>query len=164
MAELFKDVKPARTGKLHLQAPPAPAEAGFTRADEQEVLQESLGEPRTHLESGDELGFSGPGVSPQLFRNLQRGRLAVQDEIDLHGLNASEAREYLHEFVGAARLRGLRCVRVVHGKGKRSGQQGPVLKNKVDLWLRKWSEVLAYCSARPADGGTGAVYVLLRKT
>lgn len=163
MAELFRDVKPARTDKLHLQSSPAPAKANFTRADEQEVLKESLLDPRAGLARGDALEYRGQGVSPQLFRRLQRGRLAVQDEVDLHGLNAMEAREYLREFVGAARLRGLRCIRVVHGKGKRSGQRGPVLKNKVDVWLRKWSEVLAFCSARPVDGGTGAVYVLLRR-
>ncbi len=163
MAELFNDVKPARTDKLHLQTPPAPAEAGFTRADEQEVLKESLLDHRADIDSGDELRFHGPTVSPRVFRRLQRGRFAVQDEVDLHGLNVREAQDYLREFICAARLRGLRCVRVVHGKGKRSGHKGPVLKNKVDAWLRKWSEVLAFCSARPTDGGTGAVYVLLRK-
>lgn len=163
MAELFGKVKPARTDKLHLQAPPAAPQATFSRDDERAVLAESLDDERGRLESGDELVYRGSTVSPVLFRRLQRGRLAVQDEIDLHGLNAHDARQYLREFLSESQRRGLRCVRVVHGKGKRSGHRGPVLKCKVDGWLRRWSGVLAFCSARPADGGTGAVYVLLRK-
>lgn len=164
MAKLFADVKPAASDKLHLQSPPATPRAAFTRADEREVLAESLSDGQHAQETGDELGYRSPTVPPDAYKRLRRGKFAIQDEIDLHGLNAKEAREYLGEFIAESRLRGLRCVRVIHGKGKRSGQRGPVLKYKVDNWLRRWSQVLAYCSARPVDGGTGAVYVLLRKS
>lgn len=163
MAELFGEVKPARTDKLHLQAPQVAPNATFTRADEREVLAESLLDDHGRLESGEELAYRGAGVSPVLFRRLRRGRLAVQDEIDLHGLNAREAGRYLQDFLNESRRQGLSCVRVVHGKGKGSGQGGPVLKNKVDKWLRRWSGVRAFCSARRADGGTGALYVLLQR-
>jgi DNA-nicking Smr family endonuclease len=72
-----------------------------------------------------------------------------------------EAKAALYEFLSAAGLAGIRCVRVIHGKGRRSGHQGPVLKRKLGRWLQLRDDVLAYCSARPVDGGTGAVYVLL---
>lgn len=96
------------------------------------------------------------------MRRLARGGFSVQAEIDLHGMTASEAHEALAGFVEDSRARGLTCIRVVHGKGRGSGARGPVLKLKVDRWLRQWSGVLAFVSARQVDGGTGAVYVLLR--
>jgi DNA-nicking Smr family endonuclease len=97
------------------------------------------------------------------MRKLARGNFSVQDEIDLHGMTVPEAKEALQEFVGECELKGLTCIRVVHGKGLGSGNRGPVIKNKVNKWLRQWNAVLAFVSARQVDGGTGAVYVLLRK-
>ena len=114
------------------------------------------------LETGEELSFRRPGIRPADLRRLRRGHFSVAADIDLHGLNASEAHAALAAFVSEAAARGRRCVRVVHGKGLRSGPGGPVIKRRIGRWLRRRDEVLAYASARPVDGGTGAVYVLLR--
>ena len=97
------------------------------------------------------------------MRRLARGSFSVQAEIDLHGMTVAEAKPALQEFISQSVLRGGSCVRVVHGKGLGSGERGPVLKSKVNAWLRRWDDVLAFVSTRQVHGGTGAVYVLLRK-
>jgi DNA-nicking Smr family endonuclease len=112
--------------------------------------------------AADPLSFRRPGVREQTLRHLRRGRYPVEDQLDLHGLSQAAARDYLADFIAASRNVGLRCVRVVHGKGYRSGARGPVLKIAVNTWLRHHPDVLAFTSARAIDGGTGAVYVLLR--
>jgi DNA-nicking Smr family endonuclease len=108
------------------------------------------------------LSFQRSGVRTQEMRRLRRGLYPVEDELDLHGLNQTAARDQLAEFIAGARDSGRRCVRVIHGKGYRSGARGPVLKTAVDLWLRRHMDVMAFTSARAIDGGTGALYVLLR--
>jgi DNA-nicking Smr family endonuclease len=113
-------------------------------------------------EPGEELTFRRDSISLAVMRDLKRGNLQRRDALDLHGLTSSEAQAALREFISYARSNGFRCVRVVHGKGHGSGNRGAVLKTKVNHWLRQWPEVLAFCSARPAEGGTGAVYVLLK--
>lgn len=163
MAEEFADIKRTRTDKHFLKTRPPAAKAVFTRADERVVLAESLAPISPEHETGEEQAFCRAGVSPSIFRKLRRGRLAVEDEYDLHGMTVAQAKEYLHDCLADARRRQRRCVRVIHGKGKGSGQRGPVLKIKVNAWLRNWTDVVAFCSARPVDGGTGALYVLLKK-
>ena len=111
---------------------------------------------------GDALCFRRPGVRTQTLRRLRRGLCPVEDALDLHGLSQPQARDCLAEFIARSRSAGRHCVRVVHGKGYRSGARGPVLKIAVNRWLRHHPGVLAFTSARPLDGGTGAVYVLLR--
>ena len=111
---------------------------------------------------GDALTFRRAGVRTQVVRRLRRGLISIEGELDLHGLSQMSARYQLTEFLTAARNAGRRCVRIVHGKGYRSGARGPVLKMAVDLWLRRHLDVMAFTSARAIDGGTGAVYVLLR--
>jgi DNA-nicking Smr family endonuclease len=108
------------------------------------------------------LSFQRAGVRTQVMRRLRRGQYPVEAELDLHGLNQAAARDRLAEFLAVARDSGRRCVRVIHGKGYRSGARGPVLKAAVDLWLRRHMDVMAFSSARAIDGGTGALYVLLR--
>ena len=108
------------------------------------------------------LSFQRAGVRTQVMRRLRRGQYPVEAELDLHGLNQAAARDRLAEFLAVARDSGRRCVRVIHGKGYRSGARGPVLKTAVDLWLRRHLDVMAFSSARAIDGGTGALYVLLR--
>lgn len=165
--QAVQGARPLKGRKRHPAArkPPPPVAASRKR-DERLVLDESLEDavPEAELETGDELSFRREGVRLDRFRKLRRGEFAIQDQIDLHGLNSREARAYLREFVSAAVADGLRCVRVVHGKGRGSGARGPVLKHGVNRWLRQWDEVLAFCSAREVHGGTGAVYVLLRRT
>jgi DNA-nicking Smr family endonuclease len=144
---------------------PAPV-ARFTHADEAAVLAESLNGPldRASIETGEELVFRQPGVQPAIVRKLRHGQYAVEGELDLHGMTVPVARLALDEFLKACVASGRRCVRVVHGKGQRSGQRGPVLKNKVNVWLQRRSEVLAFASTPPVDGGTGAIYILLARS
>jgi DNA-nicking Smr family endonuclease len=141
----------------------ARARAHFARAERAAVLRESLaaGTDLYEVQPGDELRFRRPGVPETVLRSLRRGLYRVEAETDLHGLNASDAAAHLGQFLRAARARDLRCVRIIHGKGLRSGNRGPVLKNTVNALLRRADAVLAFASARPADGGTGATLVLL---
>ena len=140
-----------------------PPRARFRRADQAAVLEESLtlSAAELEVEFGDELSFRRPGVQDTVMRKLRRGQYRVEGELDLHGLIVDQAREALREFLARAIARHLRCVRIVHGKGLGSGPRGPVLKKAVNLILRKTGAVVAFCSARPVDGGTGAIYVLL---
>jgi DNA-nicking Smr family endonuclease len=132
--------------------------------DEKQVIASLLSDDyEPDIETGEELLFVRPGLQQRLLRKFRRGQYAIEAELDLHGRTAVEARELLAEFLRAARTRGRRCVRIIHGKGLGSAGKLPVLKVKVNTWLRQKNEVLAYCSARPQDGGTGAVYVLLKR-
>ena len=137
--------------------------ARFARAAERVVLEESLRglpEPSEPL-IGDGLFYAKPGVQERVLRRLRRGHFSVGAELDLHGMRSEAARQALTEFLRQVRSGRIRCVRIIHGKGYRSGPRGPVLKQRLNGWLRQRDEVMAFCSARPADGGTGAVYVLL---
>jgi len=137
--------------------------ARFARAESQDLLREShasAADPAV-LDTDDELTFRRSYVRDEIFRKLQRGKFAVEAEIDLHGLRRHAAHAALRQFLNDCVQRGLHCVRVIHGKGLRSGPGGPVLKLVVDHWLRKVENVAAFAAARPADGGSGAVYVLL---
>ena len=120
------------------------------------------GSPEGGLQGSTALLFQRGGVRTQVIRRLRRGLIPIEDELDLHGLNQTAARDLLAEFLQNTRSAGIRCVRIIHGKGYRSGARGPILKIAVDLWLRRHLDVMAFSSARPIDGGTGAVYVLLR--
>ena len=122
------------------------------------------GAPQTAgaIGGGDTLSFQRAGVRTQIIRRLRRGLIPIEGELDLHGSSQAAARDQLAEFLTYSRGTGRRCVRIIHGKGYRSGARGPVLKTAVDLWLRRHPDVMAFTSARALDGGTGAVYVLLR--
>jgi DNA-nicking Smr family endonuclease len=102
-------------------------------------------------------------VQQAVLRKLRRGAFAIQAEMDLHGLTAGQAADEVPLFLHEAQERGLRCVRIIHGKGRKVADKGPILKPLLNHWLQQRREVLAFSSARPEDGGTGAVYVLLRK-
>ena len=167
-ARLFRDavrgVRPLAHGAHAPRKPKPRPHARFTRADRAAVLKESLAAHPPHDPAhagGEELVYQRPGVQPAVLRRLRRGEYRVEREIDLHGLTVAEAKHALRQFLIEALERGVRCVRIVHGKGLRSGHRGPVLKAAVSAVLRRTGAVLAYVSARPADGGTGAVYVLL---
>lgn len=136
----------------------------LTEADERAVIGELMDEAPPDIETGDDLSYRHEGVQLSVLRRLRRGHYRCQAEIDLHGMVVDVARHCLAVFLRGALDRDYRCVRVVHGKGLRSGHRGPVLKTKVSGWLRQRNEVMAFCSAREIDGGTGAVYVLLRRT
>lgn len=155
------DVRPIKTTDRVVPRTSKPsAHARLSRAADLETLEESLnGES---ADPAEEVGFRRPGLSDRDFRRLRQGRFSIEDEIDLHGLNRAQARAALRAFLGDAIDRRLGCVRVIHGKGSRSGPHGPVLKSRVHYWLSQWDEVLAFVSARRRHGGSGAVYVLLR--
>ena len=135
-------------------------------ADEKQVLDDMFSDESdtAEVETGDELFFYREGLQQKLLKQLRRGQLSVTAELDLHGYIVADARIALTEFLKDCRRHGDRCVRIVHGKGHGSRQKLPVLKNKVNSWLQQRDEILAFCSARPADGGTGAVYVLLKRS
>lgn len=140
---------------------PIPRQA---QADAEAVLAELLADeydPEA-LESGEELVYARAGLQRRALRKLRRGHFSLGGELDLHGMTVRVAHAALQEFLVQCRRQDLRCVRIIHGKGRRSTNKGPVLKTKVDRWLRQRDDVLAFCSAQPADGGTGALYVLLR--
>ena len=133
--------------------------------DEAAALREALSDSvdvASLLETDDRLSFCRPGVGPDVPRALRRGTWAVQAQVDLHGLRTEEARAALSDFLRSAHQQGLRCVRVIHGKGLGSPGQAPVLKEKVLRWLVQKSEVLALVQAQPAQGGDGALLVLLQ--
>ena len=163
--ELFRKsvgpVKPVRQDR-HVPVPRRRAgRARFTRSRDLAALEESLVATTDGplVGSADELVHRRPGVPDSVIRKLRRGDFGIEDEMDLHGLNVMQAKKALHAFLGEALARHLRSVRIIHGKGLRSGQS--VLKGVVSETLRRTPAIVAYVSARRGDGGTGAVYVLL---
>lgn len=161
--EAVRGVKPLAKA-LPAARPPRPKPlARFARADRAAVLRESLSGQSSDpsLAGGEELVYRARGVQPSMLRRLRRGEYRIEREIDLHGLSVAEAKQALRQFLIEALEDKVSCVRIVHGKGLRSGHRGPVLKSTVSALLRRTGAVLAYVSARPTDGGTGAVYVLL---
>lgn len=171
--ELFKQaVKDARPlpeslkhARLHhAPAKPKPIPKQFI-LDEQQALADSLSDhyiPTHELETGEELLYLREGHAPDILSKLRRGHWVVQAAIDLHGLISDEARLYVASFLNDCKKRGLRCVRIVHGKGLGSRNKEPVLKHKLRNWLVQRDEVIAYAQARKIDGGSGAVIVLLK--
>lgn len=115
------------------------------------------------LDSGEHLAWTSPGVQHGVLRKLRSGRYAIQAELDLHGMTVADARTALGEFLEQARATRRLCVRIIHGKGRHGADNAPRLKPAVNAWLQRRRHVLAFCSARSSDGGTGAVYVLLRR-
>jgi DNA-nicking Smr family endonuclease len=115
------------------------------------------------IEVGEELSYLKDGHSPRLLRQLKRGHFSIADEIDLHQMTATVAREAVKLFLDESRRDGRLCVKLIHGKGLRSRAEGPVLKRLVDGMLRRRADVVAFASAKPAEGGTGATVVLLKR-
>jgi DNA-nicking Smr family endonuclease len=169
-ADLFRrsigDVAPLALPEKASASPPRPLPIARHRlADEQAALQESLSDEfnvDTLLETDGELSFARNGIGPDTIRKLRRGHWVIQNQLDLHGMRREEAREALAEFLRNAIKRGQRCVRIIHGKGLGSVNKEPVLKNKVRNWLVQKDEVIAFCQAKAADGGAGALVVLLK--
>ena len=149
-------IPPERTGR----APPTRRPTGSGPSPSRGLV-ESQWTP--DVGPGDVSSFAREGVRHRELQRLRRGRLRVEDHLDLHERTVAEAGVALERFLTDARRRGRRCVRIVHGKGLGSRSGRPILKTYVDRWLRTRSEVLAFCSAIPPDGGTGALYVLLRR-
>ena len=170
-AELFRAAIGADAGKVRElpQAAPPPAapkprpSAKMARLDEDAARDEFRRMAVSALEAGDALAYRRDEVPPRVLKKLARGEYAAQEELDLHGLPAQAAEALLREFLRDCRRHGLGCVRIVHGKGRNSEERLPVLKNLVDRLLRQRADVLAFHSSPTAQGGTGAVLVLLEK-
>ena len=169
-ANLFRQsigtVAPLRSIDKAVHRPPQPEPIARQHlADEQAALAQSLSDEfsiESLLETDEGLSYARTGIGQETVRKLRRGHWVIQAQLDLHGMRTDEAREALAEFLRNAGRRGLRCVRVIHGKGLGSVNREPVLKKKVRNWLVQKEEVLAFCQARAADGGAGAVMVLLK--
>jgi DNA-nicking Smr family endonuclease len=164
--EAMQGVTPLQCDKV---AFPKPRLTPFPKQrylDEALVYEDMLSEnyDPTELETGEELVFVRPGIQHSVLQKLRRGHFSVTAELDLHGMVVSVARVEVADFLRYCHHNNIRCARIVHGKGYGSWQKQPVLKNKLNHWLQQRDEVLAFCSARPADGGTGAIYVLIRRS
>lgn len=158
-------VEPLRPERRVALRPPRPAPLPReTWRDERAALAESLGPISLEdaIESGEELAFARNGYSRDILRKLRRGHWVVEASLDLHGMNRGEAAVAVSEFLRRCRARRLRCLRIVHGKGLGSRNREPVLKGKLRKWLALRDEVLAFSQAPAAQGGAGAVLVLLK--
>lgn len=170
--ELFRsvlvDVIPITPHGRIVPAPLRPPPIPLSRLrDEREVIHESLHDPirwDEAIENGEELSFVRTGLSRQILRRLRRGDWVSQAELDLHGLNRHDAKIELANFLFECKRRGIRCIRIIHGKGLGSKNREPVLKLHVRHWLMQREEILAFVQARPIDGGGGAVMVLLKSS
>ncbi len=159
--QALEDVEPltqSRSEPYRKSLPPRPLYLEDGSSDEEDLEFYSEHE----LEVTDELYFARPGIQHRVVQDLRRGHLEIGLELDLHGLTVRHAREDLNRFLEACHKRGVRCARIIHGKGYGSEDRQSVLKQKVNLWLRQRKDVLAFTSATRRDGGTGAAYVLLR--
>ena len=157
--QTLPDKRHAATTKL----PPEPIPRQHLR-DQQAVLHEAISDEfdvGTLLDTDDLLSFRRPGIGTDVTRKLRRGDWSIQRQLDLHGLRRDDAREALSSFIRESHKHGIRCVRVVHGKGLGSPGKAPILKSRVHSWLVQKKEVLAFVQAKPADGGAGALVVLL---
>jgi DNA-nicking Smr family endonuclease len=155
------------TASGRVDRPPTPAEPVPAQRllDDQAVLVESISDEfgvEQLLETDENLSYRRPGLGSDVLKKLRRGVWVVQAELDLHGSRVEEARELLTLFLHDCTRHGLRCVRIVHGKGLNSKDKEPVLKGKVRSWLVQRDAVLAFVQARPAEGGAGALVVLLK--
>ena len=159
--EALDDVQPLsqnRAEPFRKRLPPRPLYLDDGSSDEEELDLYSESE----IELTDELYFARPGIQNRVVRDLRRGHLEIGLELDLHGQTVRHARENLKQFIEECHRRGIRCARIIHGKGYGSEDRQPVLKQKINIWLRQREDVLAFTSATRKDGGTGAAYVLLR--
>jgi DNA-nicking Smr family endonuclease len=151
--------------RAELARPAAPPEPRQRQRDEALALAASLSDEfdvSTLLDTDAALSYRRDGVGPDVLARLRRGQWSIQRQLDLHGLRRDAARDALATFIRQAERDGLRCVRVVHGKGNGSPGREPVLKDKVKRWLVQKDQVIAFTQASAADGGQGALLVLLR--
>lgn len=161
MADVRKHAPSSRVRRK----PPTPSPRPRSReADDKAVIREVLYGPfdADMADDVDALHHRGPGIQDRVWRRLKRGGYHIGGELDLHGLNREQAYLAVADFITRSRESDVRCIRIIHGKGLRSSGHGPVIRRLLGGWLRRRNEVLAFCPAQRADGGSGATYVLLR--
>ncbi len=165
--ELLRNAMEGVTPLRHGRVPPhqnKPDAAEVMQRETAAVMHElATSEGVDYLEVGEGLAFLRPGLQQRTLRDLRRGKYVIQGELDLHSLTRDQAYQAILSFLPQCLQQRLRCIRIIHGKGLGSYNKQPVLKSCVAKWLTRFDAVLAFCSAPPADGGTGAVYVLLKK-
>ena len=160
-----KDAQPLRQNRAQIETPQKTSVRLMRTASQTPRLQDPFS---TLIEAelvGNEetLSYQGEGVQHRLFSKLRTGRIHLEAELDLHGLTLDAARMTLADFIQQCQIQQIRCVRLIHGKGWTSREQKPVLKSHLNQWLRQHPAILAFHSATVEDGGTGALYVLLRR-
>ncbi|NBB92741.1 MAG: hypothetical protein GVY32_06205 [Gammaproteobacteria bacterium] len=166
--ELFRSavgpVRRIRSDRARSRPKPPPPEATQSERDEARVMDELANAPIdfASVETGEEISYLRPGLQRRVLTRLKRGHWRVEDELDLHQMNLEAASGSIRRFLSDADRDRMSCVRIIHGKGLRSGPGGPQLKRLTARLLSRHDRVAAFASAPPHDGGTGAVYVLLR--
>jgi len=168
-SDLFRDtvgtVRPIKADKVLLKQPDKPKPYPKKPVINIEAhLRETADITIEKVGLEDSLSFAAPGLQKNVLKKLRQGFFGLDAEIDLHGLSSHEAKRQLLCFLNDCVINTCRCVHIVHGKGYRSTDNHPILKNNINLWLRQHEKVQAFCSAPPKDGGTGAVFVLLSMT
>ena len=165
--ELFRlsvgKVNPVTNDKVQLKpnAKPKPLPQAKTDNFSEKFSSDSFYDTE-QLSHEDIMTFTTPGLQKNILKKLRKGYFGVNSELDLHGLTSEAAKQQLLKFLHFCVEDGARCAHIIHGKGYRSSDNFPVLKNNLNLWLRQHQDVMAFCSAPVRDGGAGAVYVLLR--
>ncbi len=159
------DAMPLKQDSFIAEKPRPKAHPSKTEADNLAVIEEMSAADfdSSLLERGDELLYTSPGVQNNILKKLRRGQYKIEAELDLHGMTVDSAKIALTDFLKQCTTRSQHCVRIIHGKGLGSINKQPILKNKLNQWLQKTDIAQAFCSARPADGGTGAIYLLLKR-
>ncbi len=160
-------VKKIESKNIKEASKPKPKPIPLSRQqDDRDVISQLESDPFCHeyIETGDEIFYFRPGLQQKVIKKLKRGQYSIERELDLHGMTTEQAKNAVNIFFHNCSLHNNRCVLVIHGKGYRTEKKEPILKSMLNGWLRHRSDVLGFCSARIEDGGTGAIYVLLRKS
>jgi DNA-nicking Smr family endonuclease len=163
--DAIKGVKPLKNDRIDLYAHqkntrPFRDKNNYNEDDESVYLSDA--QESKNVTGEEFLFFARSGLQLKTQKHLRQGKITIDDHLDLHGLSITEARQTLLEFISFAQKQQIRCIRLVHGKGYRSHSEQPILKNKVNSWLRQHPDILAFSSAQPKDGGTGALYLMIK--
>jgi len=163
--QAIKGVRPMKNDRIDLYANPENS-CPFkdkNNYDDAAIQLNISDQSETRDVSGEEfIFFARSGLQFKTQKQLRQGKIPVEDHLDLHGFSIEEARESLLEFIDFAQKQQIRCIRLVHGKGYRADTSRPVLKNMINRWLRQHPAILGFSSAQARDGGTGAIYILLK--
>ncbi len=163
--QAMADVKPLSQQTVAPYRPKLKPIPKQRQLDDEQVKVDMLSDwgDSAEYETGVEMDYQRSGVQHRVMDKLRRGGYSIQAELDLHGMRVPEARAAIASFFSDCRDQQWHCIRLIHGKGHGSPDKQPVLKRKLNHWLRQHDAVLAFCSARPFDGGSGALYVLLKR-
>jgi DNA-nicking Smr family endonuclease len=164
--DAVQDITPLAHDKIHHQIKKPINQTRQADSQTQESIIDFLSDEAEveRINPLDNLSYRIDGIQKRVFKKLRRGQYIIIDELDLHGLNSKQAKKLLLHFLESALQVEGSCIHIIHGKGHRSGDKEPVIKRQTNHWLKQHPRVLAFHSAQPKDGGTGAVYVLLRRT